>query len=70
MERRLVPIYVQILVFFIIVVLLYLISVLVDHSSFSSLMALLDSVNQETDNEERLLQQAGTYNTPALSGQE
>ncbi len=70
MQRRLVPIQIQILVFVIVACLLYLIYVCVEDSSFSPFLALLDSLNQGSDSEEGLLLQAETRDTPALSGQE
>lgn len=69
-ERRLVPVHIQILVFLVVAVLLYVINVFFEDESFSSLMALLDSLNQGSDNEERLLHQAETQDKPVLSGQE
>ncbi|XP_040009615.1 LEM domain-containing protein 1 isoform X2 [Xiphias gladius] len=48
-ERRLVPIQIQILVFLIVACLLYLIYVCVDDNSFSPFAALLDSLNQGSD---------------------
>ncbi|XP_070696275.1 LEM domain-containing protein 1 [Pempheris klunzingeri] len=66
-ERRLVPIHIQILVFITVACLLYLIYVCVEESSLSPFMALLDSLNQESDSEEGLFPQA---ETPAISGQE
>ncbi|XP_035996299.1 lamina-associated polypeptide 2, isoforms beta/gamma isoform X4 [Fundulus heteroclitus] len=49
-ERRLVPIYIQILVFFTVVYVLYVISVIVEDGS--SVMPLLQSLNQWSDSEE------------------
>uniref|UniRef100_A0A3Q3WRG4 Uncharacterized protein n=1 Tax=Mola mola TaxID=94237 RepID=A0A3Q3WRG4_MOLML len=69
-ERRLVPIHIQILLFLILVVLLYLIYAFVEDGSFSSLNALLDGQNQGSDNGERLLGQAYSQDAPALSGHE
>ncbi|XP_051281592.1 LEM domain-containing protein 1 isoform X4 [Dicentrarchus labrax] len=69
-ERRLVPIQIQILVFLIVVVLLYLIYACVEDNSFSPFVALLESLNQGSDGEEGLLLPAETQDTPALSGQE
>lgn len=63
-ERRLVPIHIQILVFLIVVVLLYLVHVVVEDSSLDSPMSLLDSPNQASDME-FYLQEA-----PAFSEQE
>ncbi|XP_053173998.1 LEM domain-containing protein 1 [Scomber japonicus] len=68
-ERRLVPIHIQILVFFIVASLLYLIYACIEDNSFSPFVALLDSLNQESDIEEGLLLQAETQDTPALFGQ-
>ncbi|XP_070767288.1 LEM domain-containing protein 1 [Enoplosus armatus] len=48
-ERRLVPIHIQILVFLIVACLLYLIYVCVEDNSFSPFVALLDSLNQESE---------------------
>lgn len=70
MERRIVPIKIQILVFLIVVVLLYLINVCVEDGSFAPFVALLDSLNPISDGEDGLLLQAETQDTPALSGQE
>ncbi|XP_056896087.1 LEM domain-containing protein 1 isoform X1 [Takifugu flavidus] len=64
-ERRLVPIHIQILVFLIVVVLLYLVSVVVEDSSLDSAMSLLDSPNQASDVEEFHAPEA-----PAFSEQE
>ncbi|XP_035513116.1 LEM domain-containing protein 1 [Morone saxatilis] len=69
-ERRLVPIQIQILVFLIVVVLLYVIYACVEDNSFSPFVALLESLNQGSDGEEGLLLPAETQDTPALSGQE
>ncbi|KAK9514982.1 hypothetical protein VZT92_025660 [Zoarces viviparus] len=68
-ERRLVPVQIQILVFLIVVCLLYLIYVCVQDDSFT-FVALLDSLNQGTDSEEGLSLQAETRDAPALSGLE
>ncbi|XP_037629432.1 LEM domain-containing protein 1 isoform X2 [Sebastes umbrosus] len=69
-ERRLVPIQIQILVFLIVACLLYIIYVCVEDNSFSPFVAFLDSLNQGSDGEEGLLLQAETQDKPALSGQE
>ncbi|XP_044067268.1 LEM domain-containing protein 1 isoform X5 [Siniperca chuatsi] len=69
-ERRLVPLRIQISVFLIVACLLYLIYACVEDNSFSLFVAILDSLNQESDSEEGLLLQAETQDTPALSGQE
>uniref|UniRef100_UPI0037E97B56 LEM domain-containing protein 1 isoform X2 n=1 Tax=Semicossyphus pulcher TaxID=241346 RepID=UPI0037E97B56 len=69
-ERRLVPIQIQIVVFLTVACLLYLIYVFVEDNSFSSVIALLDSLNQESESVEELLLQAETQGTPQLSGQE
>ncbi|KAM6929041.1 LEM domain-containing protein 1 isoform 1-T1 [Lycodopsis pacificus] len=69
-ERRLVPVQIQILVFLIVVCLLYLIYVCVQDDSFSASVALLDSLNQGTDSEDGLSLQAETRDAPALSGLE
>lgn len=50
-ERRLVPIHIQILVFLIVACLLFLIYVFVEDSSLDSVMSLLDSPSQESDME-------------------
>lgn len=60
-ERRLVPIYIQLLVFLIVVVLLYLIYIVVEDSSLDSAMSLLDSPNQASDMEEFYAQEAPTF---------
>ncbi|XP_038577972.1 LEM domain-containing protein 1 isoform X6 [Micropterus salmoides] len=59
-ERCLVPIHIQILVFLIGACLLYIIYVCVEDNSFSQIVALLDGQNQELDGEEGLLLQAET----------
>lgn len=64
-ERRLVPIHIQILVFLIVVVLLYLVYIVVEDSSLDSVMSLLDSPNQASDMEVFYAQEA-----PAFSEQE
>nr|XP_033943526.1 LEM domain-containing protein 1 isoform X2 [Pseudochaenichthys georgianus] len=64
-ERRLVPIHIQILFFFIVACLLYIIYVCVEENSFSPFVALLDSPDQEG-----LVLQAETQDTPVISGQE
>lgn len=69
-EHRLVPIQIQIVVFFIVACLLYLIYDYVEDNSYSPFVALLDSLNQGSDSEEGLLLQSETEVTPALSGQE
>ena len=51
-ERRLVPVWIQILVFLIVACLLYLIYVCVEENSFSPFVALLDSPNRGSDGEE------------------
>lgn len=66
-ERRLVPIQIQILVFLIVACLLYFIYVCIEDNSFS--LALLDSFSQGSDHEEGLLLKAETQDTPALFGQ-
>ncbi|XP_060913598.1 LEM domain-containing protein 1 isoform X3 [Labrus mixtus] len=63
-ERRLVPIHIQIGVFLTVACLLYLIFVCVDDSSLSPVMALLDSLTQESDSKEGL--QAETQDIPPL----
>lgn len=62
--RRLVPIHIQLLVFLIVVVLLYLVYVVVEDSSLESAMSLLDSPNQAADME------FYTQEAPASSEQE
>ncbi|XP_034733916.1 LEM domain-containing protein 1 isoform X5 [Etheostoma cragini] len=69
-ERRLVPIQIQILVFLIVTCLLYFIYVCVEDNSFSSTVALLESLYQEADSQDGLLLQAETQDVPALSGQD
>lgn len=64
-ERHLVPIHIQILVFLIVAVLLYLVYVAVEDSSLDSALSLLDSPNQASDVEEFYAQEA-----PAFSEQE
>ncbi|CAJ1084721.1 LEM domain-containing protein 1 isoform X7 [Xyrichtys novacula] len=64
-ERRLVPIQIQLVVFLIVACLLYLIYVSAEDNSFSPILALLDSLSDE----ERSLQ-AETQDTAPLSGQE
>nr|XP_029133561.1 lamina-associated polypeptide 2, isoforms beta/delta/epsilon/gamma-like isoform X2 [Labrus bergylta] len=65
-ERRLVPIHIQIGVFLTVACLLYLIFVCVDDNSLSPVMALLDSLTQESDSKEGLLLQAETQDIPQL----
>ncbi|XP_010780816.1 LEM domain-containing protein 1 isoform X1 [Notothenia coriiceps] len=69
-ERRLVPIHIQILVFFIVACLLYMIYVCVEENSFNPFVALLDSPDQGSESEEGLMLQAKTQDTPVISGQE
>ncbi|XP_076598204.1 LEM domain-containing protein 1 [Chaetodon auriga] len=69
-ERRLVPIRIQILVFLILVVFLYFVNVCIEDNSFNPFVALLDNLNQGSDSEEGLSLQSETQDTPALSGQE
>ncbi|XP_074499713.1 LEM domain-containing protein 1 isoform X4 [Sebastes fasciatus] len=69
-ERRLVPIQIQILVFLIVACLLYIIYVCVEDNSFSPFVVFLDSLNQGSDGEEGLLLQAEIQDKPAFSGQE
>lgn len=64
-ERRLVPIHIQIVVFLIVVVLLYLAYIVVEDSSLDLAMSLLDSPNQASDTEEFYAQEV-----PAFSEQE
>ncbi|XP_077943835.1 LEM domain-containing protein 1 isoform X7 [Gasterosteus aculeatus] len=69
-ERRLVPIQIQILVFLLVVCLLYLIYVCVEDDSFSTFATLLDSLDQGADGHEGLALQAEDRDTPALSVRE
>ncbi|CAK6963901.1 LEM domain-containing protein 1 [Scomber scombrus] len=69
-ERRLVPIHIQILVFFIVASLLYFIYACIEDNSFNPFVALLDILSQESDIKEGLLLQAETQDRPALFGQE
>ncbi|KAM7411488.1 hypothetical protein PAMA_021465 [Pampus argenteus] len=69
-ESCLVPIHIQILVFFIMAFLLYFIYVCIEDDSFSPFAALVDSISHGSNNEEGRLLQAETHNTPALFGQE
>lgn len=64
-ERRLVPIHIQLLVFLIVAVLLYLVYVVVEDGSLDSALSLVDSPNQASDVEEFYTQEA-----PAFSEQE
>lgn len=68
MERCIVPMKIQIFVFFIVAVLLYFVYVYVEDNSFSPFLALLDSPNPVSDSEEGL--QAETQHAPELLGQE
>ncbi|XP_034552363.1 LEM domain-containing protein 1 isoform X10 [Notolabrus celidotus] len=54
-ERRLVPIHIQLVVFFIVACLLYLFYVFAEDGSFTPVMDLLDSLNQESDSGEGLM---------------
>lgn len=69
-ERRLVPIHVQLLVFLILACLLYFIYVCVEDGTLNPFVALLDSLHQGSGSEDGLLLQAKTQDTPALYGQE
>ncbi|KAM3618048.1 uncharacterized protein V6R79_014439 [Siganus canaliculatus] len=69
-ERRLVPIHIQIVFFLVVVVLLYLINMWVEESSFDPFAALLDLLNQGLDAAESPLLQTETRDTPELSAQE
>ncbi|KAK2897361.1 hypothetical protein Q8A73_013741 [Channa argus] len=69
-ERRLVPIHIQILVFIILTCLLYLIYVCVEDNSLSPFVALLQSLSQGSEDEHGLLLQDKTQDTPALSAQQ
>lgn len=60
-ERRLVPIHIQILVFLIVIVLLYLIYIVVEDSSLDPMMSLLDSPNQASDMETLDAQEATAF---------
>uniref|UniRef100_A0A3Q2Q9B1 LEM domain containing 1 n=1 Tax=Fundulus heteroclitus TaxID=8078 RepID=A0A3Q2Q9B1_FUNHE len=66
-ERRLVPIYIQILVFFTVVYVLYVISVIVEDGS--SVMPLLESLNQWSDSEEGSPALDETQDTHSASGE-
>ncbi|XP_035996268.1 lamina-associated polypeptide 2, isoforms beta/gamma-like isoform X3 [Fundulus heteroclitus] len=66
-ERRLVPIYIQILVFFTVVYVLYVISVIVEDGS--SVMPLLQSLNQWSDSEEGSPALDETQDTHSASGE-
>ncbi|KAM8753991.1 LEM domain-containing protein 1 isoform 2-T2 [Acanthopagrus schlegelii] len=70
LERRLVPVHIQIFIFLIVVVLLYVIYACVEENSLSPFMALLDGLNPEPDSEGELLLQAEVQDTPAPSGEE
>lgn len=67
-ERYLVPIQIQILVFLIVSCILYMIYINVEDSS--SVLAFLDSLGQGSDSEEGLLLQAETQDGHAISGQD
>ncbi|XP_041860891.1 LEM domain-containing protein 1 [Melanotaenia boesemani] len=67
-ERHLVPIQIQILVFFIVAFILYFIYVNVEDSS--SVLALLNSFNQCSDSKEGVLPQSETQDTQVVSGQD
>lgn len=67
-ERRLVPIHIQILVFLIVACLLYFIYVCVEDNTLSPFVALLDNLNQGSDSQDGLFLQTKTRDT--LSGQE
>ncbi|KAK5863921.1 hypothetical protein PBY51_000907 [Eleginops maclovinus] len=69
-ERRLVPIHIQILVFIIVACLLYIIYVCVEDNSFSPFVALLDSLDPGSESEEGLMLQAEIQDTAVFSGQE
>lgn len=60
LERRLVPIHIQFVVFFIIACVLYLFYSFAEDDTFSPVMAFLDSLNQESGSGEGLLLQAET----------
>ncbi|XP_029993731.1 LEM domain-containing protein 1 isoform X2 [Sphaeramia orbicularis] len=66
-ERRLVPVYIQMFVFLIVACVLYFIYICVEDSSFSPLMALLDSLDQRLEDDEGLLLQDETQGTPVFS---
>ncbi|XP_041654559.1 LEM domain-containing protein 1 isoform X4 [Cheilinus undulatus] len=70
LERRLVPIQIQIAVFLAVACLLFLIYVFAEDDSLSSVVALLESLTQESDSEDGLLLQAESQEIPPLSGQE
>ncbi|XP_068609813.1 LEM domain-containing protein 1 [Brachionichthys hirsutus] len=67
-ERRPMPIHIQIAVFLLVVVLLYLIYICAEDNSFNPLLALLGGLNQALDGEEDLLLQAETRDAPSTSG--
>ncbi|KAM4610608.1 LEM domain-containing protein 1 [Polymixia lowei] len=63
-ERRLVPVRIQILVFLIVACLLYLIYACMEDNTFNPFSGLLDNLSQETDSEEGLLLQTETQDAP------
>ncbi|KAK5613159.1 hypothetical protein CRENBAI_000495 [Crenichthys baileyi] len=67
MERRLVPIYAQILVFFAVVCVLYFISVIVEDNS--TVVALLESLNHWSDSAEGIPVLDQTQDTQSVSGE-
>ncbi|MEQ2290344.1 hypothetical protein AMECASPLE_002388 [Ameca splendens] len=66
-ERRLVPIYAQILVFFTVVCVLYLISVIVEDNS--TVVALLESLNHWSDSAEGIPVLDQTQDKQSVSGE-
>lgn len=70
LERRLVPIQIQIVVFLAVACLLFLVYVFAEDDSLSSVVGFLESLTQESDSEDGLLLQAESQEIPPLSGQE
>nr|XP_043894114.1 LEM domain-containing protein 1 isoform X1 [Solea senegalensis] len=66
-ERRLVPVHIQILVFVTVTCLLYLIYVCVEDNTFSPIVSLLDNLNPGSNSGEALLHKTEAQDTPALS---
>ncbi|XP_058497855.1 lamina-associated polypeptide 2, isoforms beta/gamma-like isoform X2 [Solea solea] len=66
-ERRLVPVHIQIVVFVIVTCMLYLIYVSVEDNRFSPSVSLLDNLNPGSNSEEALLHKTEAQDTPALS---
>ncbi|XP_074538155.1 LEM domain-containing protein 1 [Halichoeres trimaculatus] len=63
LERRLVPVHIQLVVFFIVACLLYFFYAFAEDNTLSPVMALLDFLNQESESGEGLLLQAETQDT-------